>query len=242
MNSLQFISSIKTKSRKDYYDQNALKAYKEDIKSFKKDIDNDTRYSYEIINGFLQVNNVNSDGVNLINIKKNKLNKEKIKNIIEIIKGIDRRMVPYKSTNILYKGVTHIGKRTLDYNIPVIYKSYNSTTTDYKTAVSFANAENEEYRIVYKLTIDPDIKVYNYRDKDDESEILLERNTIISNYVYNLYDKKNNVHVYNAIVSKYNPKPIYIPPKSSSYFLDLKIDKKTSPKLMKIFDINKTLK
>jgi hypothetical protein len=242
MSSLQFISSIKTKSRKDYYDENAVKAYKEDIKSYKKGLDNDSRYSYEIINGFLQLNNVSNTGVNLINIKKNKLSKEKVKNIIEIIKGIDKRMLPYNSKTILYKGITHISKKTLDYNVPVIYKSYNSTTTNYKTAVSFANTENEDFRIVFKLTINPELKVYNYRDVDDESEILLERNTIISNYVYNSYDKKNKVHVYDAIISKYNPMPLFIPPKSSPDFLELKIDKNANPKLMKIFDINKTSK
>jgi len=33
MNDLEFISSIKTESRKKYYQDNAVKAYKEDIKS-----------------------------------------------------------------------------------------------------------------------------------------------------------------------------------------------------------------
>lgn len=243
MRSLQFVSPIQSSSRKKYYDENALKAYKEDIKSYKKSVANDSYYSYEKINDFLKVNNVNTDGINLINIKTSKVNKEKAKNIIEIVKGIDRRMVPYNSKNILYKGITHISKRTLDSNIPLIYKPYSSTTTDYQTAVSFANIENDEYRIVLVVTIDPELNVYNYMDQYDEYEILLERNTIISNFVYKHYDKKNMVHVYDAIVSKYNPNPLYIPQKASSPdFLHLKIDTNASPKQMKIFDINRTLK
>ena len=112
------ISPIRSKSRVKYYDENALKAYKGDIKSY----NGESRYNYETINGFLQVNNVNSKGVNLINIKHNKLSKERVKNIIEIVKGIDRRMRPYNSKKqIVYKGITHISKRTLDINTPVIF-------------------------------------------------------------------------------------------------------------------------
>ncbi len=233
MNSLQYISPIQSISRKKYYDENALKAYKEDINSqSKKDY-----YSYEVINDFLKVNNVNTDGINLINVKTTKVNREKAKNIIEIVKGIDRRMSPYNSKNKLYKGITHVSKRTLDNNISLIYKPYNSTTTDYQTAVSFADVDTGEYRIVLILSINPELNVYNYKDEYDEYEILLERNTVISNFVYNSYDKKNKVYIYDAIVSKYNPEPLFIPSKNSSNFLDLKIDSK-SPKLMKIFDIN----
>ena len=36
MNSLEIVSSIKTQSRKKYYDENALKAYKDNLKSYKK--------------------------------------------------------------------------------------------------------------------------------------------------------------------------------------------------------------
>lgn len=233
MNSLQYISPIQSISRKKYYDENALKAYKEDINSqSKKDY-----YSYEVINDFLKVNNVNTDGINLINVKTTKVNREKAKNIIEIVKGIDRRMSPYNSKNKLYKGITHVSKRTLDNNISLIYKPYNSTTTDYQTAVSFADVDTGEYRIVLILSINPELNVYNYKDEYDEYEILLERNTVISNFVYNSYDKKNKVYIYDAIVSKYNPETLFIPSKNSSNFLDLKIDSK-SPKLMKIFDIN----
>jgi hypothetical protein len=119
-----------------------------------------------------------------------KVNKEKAKNIIEIVKGIDKRMSPYNSKNILYKGITHISKKTLEFNTPIVYKAHNSTTTDYQKAVSFANIEADDYRIVFALTINPELNVYNYMDIDDEAEILLERNTIISNFVYNTYDKK----------------------------------------------------
>lgn len=236
MNSLQYISPIQSKSRKKYYDDNALKAYKDDIKSYNNSR-NDSKYTYEVINDFLKVNNVNTDGINLINKKMTKVNKEKAKNIIEIVKGIDKRMSPYNSKNILYKGITHISKKTLDFNTPIVYKAYNSTTTDYQKAVSFANIETDDYRIVLSLTINPELNVYNYMDIDDESEILLERNTIISNFVYNTYDKKNKVHVYEAIVSKYNPEPMFLPQKGSIDFLSLKVDK-SSPKLMKLFDIN----
>ena len=236
MNSLQYISPIQSKSRKKYYDDNALKAYKDDIKSYNNSR-NDSKYTYEVINDFLKVNNVNTDGINLINKKMTKVNKEKAKNIIEIVKGIDKRMSPYNSKNILYKGITHISKKTLDFNTPIVYKAYNSTTTDYQKAVSFANIEADDYRIVLSLTINPELNVYNYMDIDDESEILLERNTIISNFVYNTYDKKNKVHVYEAIVSKYNPEPMFLPQKGSIDFLSLKVDK-SSPKLMKLFDIN----
>ena len=146
-------------------------------------------------------------------------------------------MSPYNSKNKLYKGITHVSKRTLDDNISILYKPYNSTTTNYQTAVSFADVEEDEYRIVLILSINPELNVYNYNDEYDEYEILLERNTIISNFVYNSYDKINKVHIYDVIVSKYNLEPLFIPSKASPNFLDLKIDKK-SPKLMKIFDIN----
>jgi hypothetical protein len=122
-------------------------------------------------------------------------------------------MTPYNSNKELYKGITHISKKTLDVNNPVIYKSYNSTTLNYKIAASFSNTYDDDFRIVLKLTINPDIKAYNYMDKNNESEILLERNTIISNFVYNSYDNKQNVHIYNAIVSRYNPLPLFIPKK-----------------------------
>lgn len=229
------ISPIQSKSREDYYDKNALKAYKGDIKSY----NGESRYNYETINGFLQVNNVNSKGVNLINIKHNKLSKERVKNIIEIVKGIDRRMRPYNSKKqIVYKGITHISKRTLDINTPVIYKSYNSITTDYETAMSFARSEKgDEYRIVLELTIHPQIKAYDYSDEYNESEILLERNTVLSNFEYKERDIKNRVYIYTALVSKYNPEPLFIPPKSSPKLLDLRIDKNTSPKKIKLFDI-----
>jgi hypothetical protein len=239
MDSLQYVSSIKSESRKKYYDKNALKAYKEDIKSYNKDSENDSRYTYDIINEFLKVNNVDNYGKNLINIKKTKVNREKAKNIIEIVKGIDKRMVYYNSKNTLYKGITHISKITIDNNFPIIYKSYNSTTEDYKIAASFANTDINDNRIVLILTINPDIKVYNYNDIENEKEILLQRNTIISNFVYKCYDKKNMVHVYYAIVSKYNPEPLFLPPTTSSNFIDFKIDKILIAPKMKIFDINK---
>jgi hypothetical protein len=259
MSSLQYLSSIKTSSRKKYYDENALKAYKEDIHSYTKDPINTSQYSYSVINDFLKVNNVNANGKNLINIKLNKVNKEKAKNIITIVKGIDKRMVPYNSTKKLYKGITHISKVSLDKNTPIIYKAYNSTTENYKIAVEFADTKQEEYRIVLILSLNPQIKVYNYNDKDDESEIVLERNTIISNFIYKEYDTKNNVHVYNAVVSNYYPDILYIPPKEASYFLDLKYDNTklpeeasyfldlkydstNSPKKIKIFDITRTRK
>ena len=242
MDSLQFISSIESVSRKKYYNENALKAYKEDIKSYKKGSVNDSNYTYEIINDFLRVNNVNINGINLINKKKTKVNIKKAKNIIEIVKGIDKRMTPFNSKKELYKGITHISKKTLDENNPIVYKSYNSTTLNYQIAASFANTDDDDFRIVLILTINPDIKVYNYMDKNNESEILLERNTIISNFVYNSYDNKQNVHIYNAIVSQYNPQPLFIPKNTSTSpnFLDLKIDKNITLKQMKIFDINKT--
>jgi len=238
MNDLQYISSIKTKSRKKYYNENALKAYKYNIKSYNKGFS----YDYGIINEFLQVNNVNNDGINLINTKLTKVNRKRAKNIIEIVNGIDKRMTLYNSTKTLYKGITHISKRTLDSNTPVIYKSYNSTTTDYKTALNFTNPEYDEYRVILILTIDPIIKSYDYKDKNDESEILLERNTIISNFVFNSFNEINKVYFYNAIVTKYNPEPLFIPPKISPDFLGLKIDKNISPKKMKIFDIKKNFK
>jgi hypothetical protein len=244
MDSLQFISSIESVSRKKYYNENALKAYKEDIKSYKKGSVNDSNYTYEIINDFLRVNNVNINGINLINKKKTKVNIKKAKNIIEIVKGIDKIMTPYNSNKELYKGITHISKKTLDANNPVIYRSYSSTTLNYQIAASFADTEDDDYRIVLILTVNPDTKVYNYMDKNDESEILLERNTIISNFVYNSYDNKQNVHIYNAIVSQYNPLPLFIPKNTSTSpnFLDLKIDKNITLKQMKIFDINKTFR
>jgi hypothetical protein len=130
----------------------------------------------------------------------------------------------------------------LDSNTPIIYKSYNSTTTDYKTALNFPNPEYNEYRVILILTIDPIIKVYDYKDKNDESEILLERNTIISNFIFKSYNELNKVYFYNAIVSKYNPEPLYIPPKASPDFLGIKIKKNRSPKEMKIFDIKKTFR
>jgi hypothetical protein len=238
MDDLQYISSIKTKSRKKYYNENALKAYKYNIKSYNKGFS----YDYGIINEFLQVNNVNNDGINLINTKLTKVNRKRAKNIIEIVNGIDKRMTLYNSTKTLYKGITHISKRTLDSNTPVIYKSYNSTTTDYKTALNFTNPEYDEYRVILILTIDPIIKSYDYKDKNDESEILLERNTIISNFVFNSFNEINKVYFYNAIVTKYNPEPLFIPPKISPDFLGLKIDKNISPKKMKIFDIKKNFK
>ena len=260
MNDFDFMSSIKRSSRKKYYDENALKAYKEDIKSYTKDSTNSSQYSYSAINDFLSVNNVNANGKNLINIKLTKVNREKAKNIITIVKGIDKRMVPYNSTNKLYKGITHISKVTLDKNTPIIYKAYNSTSESYEIAVGFANTEREENKIVLILSLNPEIKVYNYNDKDDENEILLERNTIISNFIYKTYDTKNNVHVYNAVVSKYWPDILYIPPKEASYFLDLKDDTTSklpedahfflnlnndttkSPKKIKIYDITRTKK
>ena len=108
MDDLQYISSIKTKSRKKYYDENALKAYKYNIKSYNKGFS----YDYGIINEFLQVNNVNNNGINLINTKMTKVNRERAKNIIEIVNGIDKRMALYNSTKTLYKGITHISKKT----------------------------------------------------------------------------------------------------------------------------------
>jgi hypothetical protein len=259
MSDLQYLSSIKTSLRKKYYDENALKAYKEDINSFTKDQTNSSKYSYSVINDFLKVNNVNSNGKNIINIKLTKANKEKAKNIITIVKGIDKRMVPYDSTKKLYKGITHISKVTLDNNTPIIYKGYSSTTENYKTALEFADTKQEDHKIILILSLNPEIKVYNYNDKYNEYEILVERNTIMSNFIYKKYDTENNVHVYNAIVSKYNPDILYIPPKEASYFLDfkhnstklpeeahyfldLKYDATKSPKKIKIFDITRTKK
>jgi hypothetical protein len=260
MNDFDFIRSIKRSSRKKYDDENALKAYKEEIKSYTKDSANSSQYSYSEINDFLNVNNVNANGKNLINIKLSKVNKEKAKNIITIVKGIDKRMGPYNSTNKLYKGITHISKVTLDKNTPIIYKAYNSTSENYDIAVTFTNTEREENKIVLIISLNPEIKVYNYNDKDNENEILLERNTIISNFIYNKYDAKNNVYVYDAVVSKYLPDILYIPPKEASYFLDLKYDTTLklpedayyflnlkydttkSPKKMKIYDLTRTKK
>jgi hypothetical protein len=57
--------------------------------------------------------------------------------------------------------------------------------------------------------LNPTIKGYEYSDDTYESEILLERNTIISNS----YDTINGVYIYDALVSKYNPEPLFIPKK-----------------------------
>ena len=106
--------------------------------------------------------------------------------------------------------------------------------------MSFANTEEgDEYRIVLELTIHPQIKAYDYGDEYNESEILLERNTVLSNFEYKKKDIKNRVYVYKALVSKYNPEPLFIPPKSSPKLLDLRIDKNTSPKEIKLFDIRR---
>lgn len=141
-------------------------------------------------------------------------------------------MLPFNSRNKLFKGITHISKKTIDENIPLIYKPFNSTTLNFETAVSFANTDSDEFRIVLILTVPPELNVYNYMDEYDEYEILLERNTIISNFVYNSYDKKNKVHVYN-------PLPFYIPHKASQDFLNLRIDKTKPAIKMKIYDINR---
>jgi hypothetical protein len=231
MNDLYVVSPIKRESQKKYYDGIALKAYKYKMKSYNKG----SSYDYGTINEFLQVNNVNSNGVNLINLKLSKVNKERAKNIIEIVKGIDRRMVPFNSlpslpynSKKIYKGITHISTRTLDSNTPIIYKSYNSTTTDYKTALNFTNPEYDEYRVILILTIDPTIKVHDYNDKDDESEILIERNTILSNFHNKTYNEKHKVFFYNALVSKYNPEPLFIPPKTYPDVIGVKIKKNKS--------------
>ena len=263
MNSLELVSSIKTQSRKKYYDENALKAYKDNLKSYKKKKDNlatpaipatkatplsfSIPYDYAVINEFLQVNNVNTDGINLINLKTTKGNKKRAKNIIEIVKGIDKRMVqlPRSFKKPLYKGITHISKRTLDSNTPVIYKSFSSTTADYETALNFTYqksqkmdehgmAKYDEYSIVLKLQLDPSIKVFDYEDETYEAEYLLERNTIISNFVFNSYDEKEGVYIYDAIVSKYSPELLFIPkPKKASVkfpdFLGLLKSEDTSP-------------
>lgn len=263
MNSLEIVSSIKTQSRKKYYDENALKAYKDNLKSYKKNKNNQATpatpatkptplsfsipYDYAVINEFLQINNVNTEGINLINLKTTKGNKRRAKNIIEIVKGIDKRMVPLPRsfTKPLYKGITHISKRTLDSNTPVIYKSFSSTTADYETALNFTYqksqkmnehgmAKYDEYSIVLKLQLDPSIKVFDYEDETYEAEYLLERNTIISNFVFNSYDEKEGVYIYDAIVSKYSPELLFIPkPKKASVkfpdFLGLLKSEDTSP-------------
>ena len=262
MNSLEIVSSIKTQSRKKYYDENALKAYKDNLKSYKKKQDKPDKkatpldfsvpYDYAVINEFLQINNVNTEGINLINLKITKGNKKRAKNIIEIVKGIDRRMVPLPRSfkKPLYKGITHISKRTLDSNTPVIYKSFSSTTADYETALNFTYqksqkmderdmAKYDEYSIVLKLQLDPSIKVFDYEDETYEAEFLLERNTIISNFVFNSYDKKEGVYIYDAIVSKYSPELLFIPKKASPKFPDflgLLKNEDTSPK---VFDIRR---
>ena len=105
--------------------------------------------------------------------------------------------------------------------------------------MNMVSKKYDEYSIVLKLTIDPTIKVYDYEDETYESEFLLERNTIISNFVFNSYDKQNGIYIYDAIVSKYSPELLYIPKKASPNFLSLKLNKDISPKEMKIFDINK---
>jgi hypothetical protein len=247
MNSLEIISSIKTKSRKKYYDDNALEAYKNRLRSYNKGEQLDFSgipYDYAVINKFLQINNVNNEGINLINLKISKVNKKRAKNIIELVKGIDKRMVllPRNFKKPLYKGITHISKITLDSNTPVIYKAYSSTTADYETALNFTydkSQKKHEYSIVLKLQLNPTIKVYDYEDDTYESEFLLERNTVISNFVLNSFDSKNGVYIYDAIVSKYNPEPLFIPKKTSPDFLGLKLSKDRSPKEMMIFDINK---
>uniref|UniRef100_A0A6C0LBJ6 Uncharacterized protein n=1 Tax=viral metagenome TaxID=1070528 RepID=A0A6C0LBJ6_9ZZZZ len=231
MNSLEIISSMKTKSRKKYYDENAIEAYKNRLKSYNsKDLKDfgGIPYDYAVINKFLQINNVNNEGTNSINLKMSKVNKKRAKNIIELVKGIDKRMVllPHNFKKPLYKGITHISKITLDSNTPVIYKAYCSTTTDYETALNFTydkSLKKDEYSIVLKLQLNPTIKVYDYEDYTYESEFLLERNTVISNFVFNSHDRKNGVYIYDAIVSKYNPEPLFIPKKTSPDFLGLKL-------------------
>jgi len=242
MNSLELVSSIKSHSRKKYYDENALKAYKDNLKSYKKNnvkdkpatpLDFSVPYDYAVINEFLQINNVNTEGINLINLKTTKGDKRRAKNIIEIVKGIDRRMVelPRSFKKPLYKGITHISKRTLDSNMPIIYKSFSSTTANYETALNFTYqmsqkmddygmAKYDEYSIVLKLQLDPSIKVFDYEDETYEAEFLLERNTIISNFVFNSYDKNEGVYIYDAIVSKYSPELLFIPKKASLKFPD----------------------
>lgn len=42
----------------------------------------------------------------------------------------------------------------------------------------------DEYSIVFKLQLDPSIKVFDYGDETYEAEYLLERNTIISNFCF----------------------------------------------------------
>ena len=116
----KFLSPIKTDSRKKYYKENALKAYKDDVKKYKARDTSKSTYTYRIINDFLKINNVNDEGINIVNLKLAKVNREQAKDIIQIVLEIDNLMTPLKNTKIFYKGITHISKKTLDRNLPNI--------------------------------------------------------------------------------------------------------------------------
>ena len=67
---LELLSPIKTASRKKYYKENALKAYKDDVKKYKARDTSKSTYTYSMINDFLKINNVNDEGINIVNLNK----------------------------------------------------------------------------------------------------------------------------------------------------------------------------
>ena len=59
-------------------------------------------------NEFLNINNVNNEGLNLINLKLSKVNIKRAKNIIELVKGIDKRMIQLPYFKKPFTKVLHI--------------------------------------------------------------------------------------------------------------------------------------
>lgn len=247
--SLALVSQIKTKERKKYYNDNALKAYKKDIRPYNDILNED--YSYSVINTFLNKYNIDDNGNMMISNKIYKKDKNIIQNILEIITSIDALMKNNTLSKKLYKGFTHIHKKTLDLNItPIVYKGFNSITDDYDTAVDFANQNQDlnfnillEIEINNKNNIIKSININEYIDDDDEDEILLERNTQFSNFKFIKYDDKNKVYVYSTILSKYTPTLIFLPNsniKENSVFLNEIRESKNT--IIPIYDINKKIK
>lgn len=225
------VSPINTVERKEYYKDNAFQAYKNGINTYNSDEHN---LSYSEINEFLNKYNINDMGTLMISNKIYQKDKKNIQGILEIIKSLDLLMkyndlnnkeyYKLKGSSLsrskkYYKGFTHIHKSTLDSNsTPIVYKAFNSISEKYDTAARFAKHQNDNnFNIVLELYFnneDDKIKSINVKEhlrSDDEAEIILERNTQFSNFRHIEYDKKNNIHIYSAIVSKYTPTIIKLP-------------------------------
>jgi hypothetical protein len=161
------------------YRENATKAYQTE---YRYSCEGDSSCSYpnisaSEINSFLRTEMINDKGVSLFPYIEE--NKTFIKYIMQVVHGIDERMVPNTDDiTTFYRGISWSVYKQMAANNLLINKSYTSSTRNLEVAYSFTEKSKDPSKnIILQFNIPININIYDFGDSHEENEVLIQRNT-----------------------------------------------------------------